>query len=135
MGEFAIQTLNLTKRYGSLVAVDNLNLQVKKGEIFGLLGPNGAGKTTTINMLCGLLQPDSGKVLLDGKQAYGRDSRLRVGVCPQNVVLWGTLSCIEQMEFIGVMYGIPRKIARQRVNDLLDALGMVEKLTALYPTV
>ena len=134
MGEFAIQTLNLTKRYGSLVAVDNLNLQVKKGEIFGLLGPNGAGKTTTINMLCGLLQPDSGKVLLDGKQAYGRDSRLRVGVCPQNVVLWGTLSCIEQMEFIGVMYGIPRKIARQRVNDLLDALGMVEKRNKLART-
>lgn len=134
MPDFAIQTHNLTKRFGNLVAVDNLTLQVQRGEVFGLLGPNGAGKTTSINMLCGLLLPDSGEVLLDGKPARGRESRLRVGVCPQNVVLWGTLSCIEQLEFIGEMYGISRKSAQKRGDVLLDAMGLADKRNKLART-
>ena len=64
---FVIETQNLTKRYGDLVAVNQLNLQVREGEILGLLGPNGAGKTTTINLICGLLQPDQGRVLIHGQ--------------------------------------------------------------------
>ncbi len=134
MTDIAIQTHNLTKCYGSLTAVDGLSLQVRRGEVFGLLGPNGAGKTTSINMLCGLLQPDTGEVLLDGKPARGRESRLRVGVCPQNIVLWGTLTCIEQMEFIGEMYDIPRKTARKRGEALLDVMGLADKRDKLART-
>jgi len=134
MTDLAIQTFNLTKRYGSLIAVDTLSLQIRRGEVFGLLGPNGAGKTTAINMLCGLLRPDSGEILLDGRPVHGRDSRLRVGVCPQKIVLWGTLTCMEQMEFIGEMYNIPRKTAYKRGETLLEIMDLAEKRDKLART-
>ena len=134
MTDTAIQTHNLTKRFSGLTAVDDLTLQVQRGEIFGLLGPNGAGKTTIINMLCGLLQPDTGEVFFDGKPTRGRESRLRVGVCPQTNVLWGTLTCIEQLEFVGEMYDIPRKVARSRGEALLDVMGLTDKCNKLART-
>ena len=134
MTDIAIQTHRLTKRYGDITAVDDLTLQVLQGEIFGLLGPNGAGKTTSINMLCGLLQPDSGDVFIGGEPARGRESRLRVGVCPQNIVLWGTLTCMEQMEFIGEMYNLPRKMARLRSEALLEGMGLIDKRNKLSRT-
>jgi ABC-2 type transport system ATP-binding protein len=124
MDDIAIQTLNLTKRFGRLTAVDDLSIKVTRGDVFGLLGPNGAGKTTFINMLCGLLKPDNGEVLFDGKSIGGHASRLRVGMCPQNIVIWGMLTCIEQMEFMGAMYDIPRNIARRRSEILLEAIGL-----------
>ena len=108
MSTTVLQAQDLTKRYGTLTAVDNLSLEVYEGEVFGLLGPNGAGKTTLINMLCGLLKPDSGQVLIHGKVITNGDARVRsrVGMCPQNIVLWNTLTCLEQMQFIGEMYGL-----------------------------
>jgi ABC-2 type transport system ATP-binding protein len=134
MVNIVLQAQSVTKCYGSLIAVDNLNLQVFRGEVFGLLGPNGAGKTTTINMLCGLLQPDSGEVLLDGQHVRNHGAWLRVGVCPQSIVLWGTLTCLEQMEFIGEMYNIPRKIARERSEVLLEVMGLIDKRNKLART-
>jgi ABC-2 type transport system ATP-binding protein len=134
MDTFALEAQSITTRYGNLIAVDGLSLQVYRGEVFGLLGPNGAGKTTSINMLCGLLQPDFGEVLLNGKVVRGRVSNLRVGVCPQNIVLWGTLTCIEQMEFVGEMYDIPRKTARKRSETLLDVMGLSDKRDKLART-
>jgi ABC-2 type transport system ATP-binding protein len=124
-----LQTQTLTKRYGSLIAVHELSLQVNEGEIFGLLGPNGAGKTTAINILCGLLRPDSGQVFIHGKPIGDRnaDIRTRLGVCPQNIVLWGQLTCIEQMVFIGEMYGLNRKTNRARCEGLLRELDLIDK--------
>jgi hypothetical protein len=128
-----LQTKNLTKRFGALTAVDNLSLEVYEGEIFGFLGPNGAGKTTSINMMCGLLKPDAGQVLLHGKPVYGGDpeARARVGVCPQETILWDKLTCLEQLEFIGEAYGVPRKVARQRGADWLEKLGLAFVVTAI----
>jgi len=136
MTEITLQTEHLTKRYGKLIAVDDLSLEVHEGEVFGLLGPNGAGKTTSINMLCGLLKPDSGRVLLHGKTITNGDSavRARVGVCPQNIVLWNTLTCLEQMQFIGEMYGIGRVQARHRSDQLLAELDLSEKKNKLART-
>ena len=136
MIDIVLQTERLTKRYGSLTAVQDLSLQVYEGEVFGFLGPNGAGKTTSINMLCGLLKPDAGRVLIHGVPVNGGDAavRARVGVCPQNIVLWNTLTCIEQLEFIGEMYGVPRKMARQRGESLLDIMGLAEKRNQLART-
>jgi ABC-2 type transport system ATP-binding protein len=134
--EIALQTEHLTKRYGSLTAVEDLSLEVRKGEVFGLLGPNGAGKTTSINMLCGLLRPDSGKVLLNGKTITNGDSavRARVGVCPQHIVLWNVLTCLEQLQFIGEMYGVGRRQARRRSEQLLAELDLSEKKNKLART-
>ena len=131
-----LQTENLTKRYGSLTAVKELNLEIQRGEIFGLLGPNGAGKTTSINLMCGLLKPDAGRVFIHGKAVNGGDADIRsgVGVCPQNTILWGKLTCLEQLEFIGEMYGMQRKISRQRGQELLEIMGLSERRNRLAST-
>jgi ABC-2 type transport system ATP-binding protein len=127
-----LQTQNLTKRYGNLVAVDDLTLEVQEGEVFGFLGPNGAGKTTSINMMCGLLKPDAGRVLLHGTSVDGGDRRVRarVGMCPQHIVLWERLTCIEQLQFIGQMYGLRARAARQSGDRLLEDLDLVDKRKA-----
>ncbi len=131
-----LQAHGLTKRYGALIAVQNLSLEVYEGEIFGLLGPNGAGKTTSINMLCGLLKPNAGQVSIHGKVITNGDAsvRSRVGVCPQNIILWNTLTCFEQMQFIGEMYGMQGKSARQRSEQLLEELDLSEKKDKLART-
>jgi len=128
MAEVVLQTIGLTKRYGTLVAVNRLSLDVYEGEVFGFLGPNGAGKTTSINMMCGLLKPDAGQVHLQGKPlAGGGAARFQVGVCPQEVVLWERLTCLEQLQFRGEMYGMGAREARHRSERLLEELGLAEK--------
>jgi ABC-2 type transport system ATP-binding protein len=131
-----LEARELSKRYGALTAVDHLTLEVREGEVFGLLGPNGAGKTTSINMLCGLLKPDAGQVLIHGKGVTDGDAslRARVGVCPQNITLWSTLTCLEQMQFIGEMYGLKAKSARERSRQLLRELDLEEKKDSLART-
>jgi ABC-2 type transport system ATP-binding protein len=124
-----LKTEGLTKRYGSLTAVNGLTLEVYEGEILGLLGPNGAGKTTSINMICGLLRPDAGQVILRGVPVRGANDevRSRVGVCPQHIVLWERLTCLEQLQFIGQMYGLSARLARQRGERLLADLDLTSK--------
>jgi len=136
MPETVLQTQNLTKRFNGVTAVDGLTLEVYRGEIFSLLGPNGAGKTTSIKMMCGLLQPDSGEVFIQGMPVHGGDVnvRARVGVCPQSAILWEKLTCLEQLEFIGEMYNVPRKTARKLGDELLDILGLQEKHNKLAST-
>ena len=133
MSATVLEARELTKRYGALTAVEDLSLEVYEGEVFGLLGPNGAGKTTSINMLCGLLKPDSGQALIHGKAILdgGAGVRSRVGVCPQDIVLWKTLTCLEQMQFVGEMYGLNGKSARLRSRQLLRELDLEEKKDSL----
>jgi ABC-2 type transport system ATP-binding protein len=129
MSNVVLKTEGLIKRYGDLVAVDDLTLEIYRGEIFGFLGPNGAGKTTSINMMCGLLEPDAGTVTIDGVHIHVADDELRarVGVCPQEIVLWERLTCIEQLQFMGEMYGLLAKEAHSRAEMLLEELDLVEK--------
>ena len=133
MTQPVLQTMNLSKRYGSLLAVDDLNLEIHEGEVFGFLGPNGAGKTTSINMMCGLLKPDQGKVLIKGKAIVNGSAKIRntIGVCPQEIVLWSHLTCMEQLIFIGRMYNIRRQEIIQRGEQLLLSLGLIEKRNTL----
>jgi ABC-2 type transport system ATP-binding protein len=127
--KIVLKTENLTKRYGSLTAVQDLTLDVYEGEVFGFLGPNGAGKTTSINMMCGLLKPDAGRVIIRGTPIDNGDVkvRTRVGMCPQDIVLWERLTCLEQLQFIGQMYGLSGQQARQRSERLLVELDLVAK--------
>ncbi len=129
MPNVVLRTEGLTKRYGSLVAVNDLTLEVIEGEVFGFLGPNGAGKTTAINMMCGLLKPDAGRVTVRGVSIAeaGAEVRARVGVCPQDIVLWERLTCIEQLQFIGQLYGLGGREARGRGERLLQELDLVDK--------
>ncbi len=135
--EIALEIKDLVRYYGDLLAVDNLTLQVKKGEVFGFLGPNGAGKTTSIRMMCGLLKPTSGDVLINGERISSsgiRNHRTRVGICPQEIILWNKLTCYEQLVFMGRMYDIPGKTARDRADQLLDRIGLREKRNKLVST-
>ena len=118
----------LRKSYGDFVAVEDLDLEVARGEVLGFLGPNGAGKTTSISMMCGLLKPTAGTVFLHGKPMSGSGAgRLAVGLCPQAIVLWERLRCLEQLVFMGKMYGVATAAARARGLQLLEQLGLKDR--------
>jgi ABC-2 type transport system ATP-binding protein len=132
----SVSIRGLRKSFGDVAAVKDLSLDVHRGEIFGFLGPNGAGKTTTISMVCGLVRPDSGEILVDGKplaEDY-RSARTRMGLCPQEVAIWEMLTCFEQLEFVARQYDLPRRDARRRADELLEVLGLQEKRNRLAKT-
>jgi ABC-2 type transport system ATP-binding protein len=110
---------SLVKRYGAVLAVDDISFEVYRGEIFGFLGPNGAGKTTTIKIMSGLLKPDKGRVTIDS-----RDRGKSIGICPQHIVIWENLTCFEQILFMGKMYGMPADEVKKRGRELLESLGL-----------
>jgi ABC-2 type transport system ATP-binding protein len=132
-----LEIRNLVRYYDNLLAVDNLSLQVRKGEVFGFLGPNGAGKTTSIRMMCGLLKPTSGEVYINGERIGHtgiRSQHQRVGICPQEIILWNKLTCYEQLVFMGRMYNVNGKVARERADKLLERIGLMEKKNKLAST-
>ncbi len=123
-----IQISHLRKQFGDLVAVDDLSLEIQKGEILGFLGPNGAGKTTTIQMLCGLSKPDRGQIVRDENQ----DELTRsIGLCPQENIYWPRLTCLEQLVFMGKMYGLEASQIEQEARKLLNKLGLEPKRDVL----
>jgi ABC-2 type transport system ATP-binding protein len=121
-----IECINLTKRFGEQAAVDHIDLEVNPGEILGFLGPNGAGKTTAIRIICGLLKPDEGQVLFNGLPLHEiPDGKSLLGICPQENVHWERLTCLEQLVFMGEMYGLPHRESSLRSRDLLNQLGLL----------
>ena len=125
-GALAIQTENLTRRFGDLTAVDRLNLTVPRGVIFGFLGPNGAGKSTTINMLIGLLPPTAGTATVGGfdVQAQPLEVKRRIGVMPEEFSLYERLTAGEQIELVGRLHGLSRAEIGRRIPPLLEVLEL-----------
>ncbi|MDD2697180.1 MAG: ABC transporter ATP-binding protein [Arcobacteraceae bacterium] len=121
-----IKTTNLTKKFNNISVVNNLNIEVKEGEIYGFLGPNGSGKTTVIKMLCGLLIPDggSGSVLGFDTVIDGEEIRKNVGYMSQKFSLYEDLTVLENMHFYGSIYGLTQKQIDTRANFLLDKLDL-----------
>ena len=134
--QITLSVRKLSKAYGDLKAVHNLTLDIFKGEVFGFLGPNGAGKTTTIHMICGLLRNDSGEVIIQGKSLnqHYRECKLSLGLCPQNLIIWESLTCLEQLEFMASQYNVSRRIIGKRARELLDILGLYDKRHKLAKT-
>jgi ABC-2 type transport system ATP-binding protein len=123
-----IKADNLKKRFGSTIALDDVSFEVKKGETFGLLGPNGAGKTTTIQLLCGLLKPDSGMVTLDGKTDPTLvEVRLSLGMVPQTLAIYEELSAEENLRFFGRIYGLSGRQLKERVRNCLEIAGLTQR--------
>jgi ABC-2 type transport system ATP-binding protein len=124
--EPAIETINLTKRYGSLTAVNKLNLKVEKNAIHGFLGPNGAGKTTTIKVLVGLLRPDGGAVRVLGQEVRGDrpDVRLRMGYMSELPKFPKYLKGWELLDIYGRMYGMTEQERKEQVPKLLGMVGL-----------
>ena len=133
-----IETENLTRKFGDLTAVDNLNLNVDKGEVFGFLGPNGAGKTTTVRMLCCLISKTSGKAKIGDYEIGNQEDALKIrkiiGLVPDNVGLYESLTAYENLDYYGTLY---RRTDAQRKDSneyFLKLLGLWEKRNALAGT-
>ncbi|MEX2349720.1 MAG: ABC transporter ATP-binding protein [Flavobacteriaceae bacterium] len=124
----AIEIKSLYKKYknADTFSVKDLSVSVAKGEIFGLLGPNGAGKTTLISMLCGLLKPSSGELLVFGKSYKNQSSEIKkiIGIVPQDIALYPTLTARENLMYFGSMCGLKDSELRQIVNESLEKLGL-----------
>lgn len=128
-----IRAENLCKSFNDFIAVEDLSIEISKGEIYGLLGPNGAGKTTSIKMIAGLLKPDSGKVIINGGSTDKNNLGI-VGLCPQEIVLWNNLTCLEQLIFIAEMYNVTHIQAKARAKGLLEKIGLTGKANKLVRT-
>lgn len=126
MTNYIIEAHNISKNFNGLMAVDGLNLKIRKGEVFGFLGPNGAGKTTSISIMVGLLKPSTGHVLINGNDVKEIDKGI-IGICPQELVLWEQLTCKESLMLMGEMYEVPKDLLKIRVDKLLKDLILEEK--------
>jgi ABC-2 type transport system ATP-binding protein len=117
----SVQTTHLTKSFDSITAVNNLDLEVKTGEIFGLVGPDASGKTTTLRMLCGILPPDGGEATVAGYNIRNQSEFLKekVGYLPQRFGLYGDLTVLENIHFYGDLYQVPKKKRKERIDRLL----------------
>ncbi len=124
----AIETLELTKKFGSTVAVDKLNFEVEEGEIFGVLGPNGAGKTTTIRLLACLLSPSSGSAIVGGFDIIKDSVKVReiVGVQTENPSLYERLTAYENLDFFAEAYNVSGEQKKRRIKELLEFFGLWE---------
>src|SRR5690242_19658213 len=129
MSAAAIATQALTRRFGELIAVRDMNLEVASGQFFGFLGPNGAGKSTTIKMLTGLLAPTSGSIQLVGLDflAHPVEVKRQIGVVPEGMALFGRLTGTEYLNFVGRMYGLYRATAAQRASELLEFMQLADQ--------
>lgn len=138
MKSSAVQIENLTKRFGSFVAVDTLNLDVAPGEIFGFLGPNGAGKSTTIRILCGLLAPSSGRALVAGFDVAKEPEKVRanIGYMSQKFSLYDDLTVEENLDFFAGIYAVPLAVRAERkayALELAQLDGREKSLTRTLP--
>ncbi len=129
--ELAIDVRGMTRRFGSLLAVDHIDLQVRKGEVHGFLGPNGSGKTTFIRMICGLLRPDDGSGTCLGYDVIRESDQIKrhVGYMTQRFSFWEDLTIRENLDFVARMYGVPGR--RQAVQEAIEQLGLEKRASQL----
>ncbi len=124
-----LKTKDLTKKYDGNVVVDNLNLEIEEGEIFGLLGPNGAGKSTTMNMICGIVRPTLGSVEFMEQDFQKNRKKLieNLGYIPQDLAIHGNLKAWENVELFTSLYGIKGAELKERIDESLEYVGLIDK--------
>lgn len=124
-----LELKNITKRYDDKLVVDNINFSIGKGETFGLLGPNGAGKSTIISMICGLVKPDQGDVIIDGYSIIKSPTLAKksIGVVPQDIALYESLSAIDNLKFWGTLYGLSGSLLKSRIDEALEITGLKDR--------
>lgn len=130
MCQYVIELTGLTKKYGNFTAVNDLNLNIRKGEIFGLLGPNGAGKSTTILMMLGLTEPTSGSVNVCGinSTTHPVDVKRKVGYLPEDVGFYEDMTGIENLLYTAALNGIGKKEGRAKAGQLLERVGLAKEV-------
>lgn len=129
MEEIFLKTKQLTKKYNNKAVVDDLNLEIKRGEIFGLLGPNGAGKSTTMNMICSIVKPTAGSVELLGKDPWKHKNEIiyKLGYIPQELAIHGNLKAWENVELFTSLYGLKNEELKKAVESSLEYVGLSDK--------
>ncbi|MFW9960955.1 MAG: ABC transporter ATP-binding protein [Candidatus Thorarchaeota archaeon] len=130
MSESAIKITNLTKRFDDITALDNLNLEIAWGELFGILGPNGAGKSTTVNILNTLLEPTEGSATVDGHDVVFDPEGVRevIGVCPQEPAFYPHLTGEENITLMGDMHLVPKEVLKERVKTMVEKIDMQDHI-------
>ncbi|MED4650281.1 ABC transporter ATP-binding protein [Bacillus pseudomycoides] len=125
----ALEIKNLTKKFGDFIAVDNMSLAIKEGEIFGFLGSNGAGKSTTINMIAGLLRSNEGEISILGKNTkkHNRFAKMNIGIVPQDIAIYEELTTYENVKFFAGLYGLRGAELKARVEEALQFVGLSDK--------
>lgn len=126
MSDWMIELEDISKHFGRHRAVNQVNLRVKRGSIYGLLGPNGAGKSTTIRMICGVLKPSGGRAYVDGLDVYKDSERIksRIGYMSQKFSLYDDLTVLENLRFYASIYGISGKERDDRIQQLIEMAGI-----------
>src|ERR1700687_833534 len=129
----AVRIENLTKRFGEFVAVDNVSIEVRQGEIFGFLGPNGAGKSTTIRILCGLLEPTEGEASVAGYNVRSQPEEIKhnIGYMSQKFSLYDDLEVEENIDFFSGIYGVPQNLREERKQYVLKMAGLEDRRHAM----
>jgi ABC-2 type transport system ATP-binding protein len=119
----------VTKRYGTLTALDGVSLQIERGECFGLLGPNGAGKSTLMSLVAGLRAPETGRLTFDGEplDAAHPAVRARLGLVPQHIALYPRLSAEQNLRIFGELYGLSGSVLRERITESLEAVQLADR--------
>ncbi len=127
MPPVVVRTEHLTKKFGSFTAVDDINMSIEEGEVYGFLGPNGAGKSTTIRMLCGLLAPTSGKGLVLGLDLASNGQKLKekIGYMSQKFSLYPELSVLENLNLYSGLYGLKGAAKKKRIDEMIELAGLV----------
>ncbi len=131
-----IKVTNLTKKYGDIIAVNQLSFRVEEGEFYGFLGPNGSGKTTTLNILSTIPKPDTGQVFINKTDAlkYPEKAKPLFGYVPQEIALYPELSALRNLQFWGSLYNIQPARLNQKIEYLLDLFGLTDKRNRLIKT-
>jgi len=134
--EYSIETHNLSKQFKDIIAVDNLNVKIKQGEIFGLLGPNGAGKTTTISMLCTILRPTKGSAIVNSYDILKEPEKVRrsIGIVFQQPSVDDILTGLENLRLHAMWYGVPKEIRKKRIDEVLELVGLRSRQNSLVKT-
>lgn len=132
-----IQVENITKKYGSFVAVNDISFEIDEGEIVGFLGPNGAGKSTTMNMITGFIEPTSGRIIVDGYDISKKPKKAKrqIGYMPEGVPLYSDLTVKEFVSYMAELKGVPRKERKEKVKKAIEETGLTDvqsKLTKIF---
>lgn len=129
MEDIILKTTDLTKKYHNRTVVDSLNIEIKRGEIFGLLGPNGAGKSTTMNMICSIVRPTAGAIELMGKNPWKQKKEVihKIGYIPQELAIHGNLKAWENVELFTSLYGVKGSELKKAVEESLEYVGLLER--------
>lgn len=124
----AISLKNITKKFDGNIVVDNINLNIEQGEIYGFLGPNGAGKSTTISMICSLIHPTDGDIEIMGTNIKKdcRNIKKKIGLVPQNIALYKDFTAYENIKFFAELYGLKGAMLKQRINEALEFTGLMD---------